>query len=53
MLQFVGNTTLWGADKLEVRVTIYRDMDLGKEQLQDATTGKEPWKEQKAPVLVP
>lgn len=30
MFQFVGNATLWGADKLEVRVTIYRDMDLGK-----------------------
>lgn len=36
----MGNTTPWGAEKLEVRVTIYRDMDLGKGELQDPTAGR-------------
>lgn len=41
------------ADELEDRVTIYRDMDLGKGQMQDPTPGKEPWKEPRTLVLVP
>lgn len=59
VLRFVENTTNWfftllgEADELEDRVTIYRDMDLGKGQMQDPTAVKDPWKESRTHIVGP
>lgn len=51
-LGFVENATLGESDEPVDRVTIYRDTDLGKGEMQDPTPGKEPWTEPRTLVLV-
>lgn len=51
-LGFVENTALGESDEPVDRVTVYRDTDLGKGQMQYPTPGKEPWMEPRTLVLV-